>query len=108
MKKRIALSVFLLCLFSVSAQISPGDLSNAHAYLEGVSNCTKCHSVGNKVINENCLACHPEIRNNQSARRGYHGSTAVMGKNCFTCHNEHHGKKFRLINFDKNTFDHRK
>src|SRR5665647_2095405 len=109
MNKHFALlAVFLLSVFAVSAQISPGDLSNAHAYLEGVSNCTKCHSVGNKVTNDNCLACHPEIRNNQATRRGYHSSADVMGKNCFSCHNEHHGRKFRLINFDKNTFDHRK
>jgi len=109
MKKHIALlAAFLLSVFAVSAQISPGDLSNAHAYLEGVSNCTKCHSVGNKVTNDNCLACHPIIRNNQATRKGYHGSVDVMGKNCYSCHNEHHGRKFRLIDFNKNTFDHRK
>lgn len=109
MNKHVAfLSALLLSIFAASAQISPGELSNAHAYLEGVSNCTKCHSVGNKVTNDNCLACHPIIRSNQAAHKGYHGSSEVLGKNCYSCHNEHHGKKFRLINFDKKTFDHRK
>lgn len=109
MLKHVALlGLCLLCSTALTAQISPGDLSNAHAYLEGVSNCTKCHSVGNKVTNENCLACHPEIKANQAVRKGYHGSSEVMGKNCYSCHNEHHGRKFRLIDFNKKTFDHRK
>ncbi len=41
------------CIFSfpqfVYGQISPGDLSNAHKDLEGMSNCTKCHVLGDKV-----------------------------------------------------------
>ncbi|HET9571989.1 MAG TPA: cytochrome c3 family protein [Bacteroidales bacterium] len=108
MKKHFLLSICLLSIFTLSAQISPGELSNAHANLEGVSNCTNCHTVGNKVTNDHCLACHPEIRSNQATKKGYHGSVDVMGKNCFACHNEHHGRTFRLINFNKKTFDHRK
>lgn len=108
MKKIVTLLYLLLGICAATAQISPGDLSNAHAYLEGVSKCTECHTVGNKVTNEKCLACHTEIRSNQAIRKGYHGSTDVMGKNCYSCHNEHHGRKFRLIDFNKKTFDHRK
>jgi hypothetical protein len=109
MKRNLTLLI-ALWLYStlLSAQISPGDLSNVHSHLEGVSNCTKCHSAGNKITNENCLACHSEIRVNQTAHKGFHGSTEVLGKNCSTCHNEHHGRTFRIINFNKKAFDHRK
>ncbi len=43
-----------------TAQISPGKLSKAHAHLEGVANCTQCHTLGKKVSNEKCMACHSE------------------------------------------------
>ncbi|MDD2995319.1 MAG: hypothetical protein PHP99_03775, partial [Paludibacter sp.] len=46
------------------SQISPGDLSEAHAHLEGLSNCTQCHTVGEKVTREKCLDCHKEIKSN--------------------------------------------
>lgn len=90
------------------AQISPGDLCNAHAYLEGVSNCTKCHDIGNKVTREKCLYCHNEIKQNIAANKGYHASSDVKGKECVVCHNDHHGKNFQIIQFDKKTFNHRK
>jgi len=102
------LSIFILLGFNVSAQISPGDLSKVHAYLEGVSNCTKCHDVGNKVTREKCLFCHNDIRQNIAAKKGYHASADVNGKECVVCHNEHHGRNFQIIRFDKKTFDHRK
>ena len=44
------------------AQLSPGDLTTAHADLEGMSNCTQCHDLGNKVTNAKCLECHKEIK----------------------------------------------
>ncbi|MFA6582115.1 MAG: cytochrome C [Paludibacter sp.] len=100
--------VFILSGYSVSAQISPGELSNAHANLEGVSNCTKCHSTGNVVTREKCLACHKEIKANIDAKRGYHASAEVGTKLCSTCHNEHHGRNFLITRFDKKNFDHRK
>jgi len=90
------------------AQISPGDLSKAHATLEGASNCTQCHSVGNKVTRDKCLDCHKEIQSNIAAKKGYHASAEVNGKNCATCHNEHHGRNFKLIKFNKKQFNHAK
>ena len=54
-------AIILLWECNAFAQISPGDLSKAHASLEGVSNCTKCHTVGKKVTSEKCLDCHKEI-----------------------------------------------
>jgi len=90
------------------AQISPGELTNAHANLEGMSNCTKCHEIGDKIHNSKCLDCHSEIKSLISAGSGYHSSSEVKGKNCSNCHNEHHGRNFRIINFNPNSFDHNK
>lgn len=90
------------------AQISPGDLTNFHANLEGISNCTKCHELGEQVSNSKCLDCHSEIKTRMSAGNGYHSSTEVKGKNCSSCHNEHHGRNFRIVNFNSESFNHDK
>ncbi len=95
-----------LSVLKVTAQISPGDLSIFHSYLEGLSNCTKCHVLGNKVSNEKCLICHLEIQQRVSLQKGYHASSEVKGKDCTTCHNDHHGKNFQLIRFDVEKFNH--
>jgi len=108
--KELILTIALLffCANQLIAQISPGELSNTHAYLEGVSNCTKCHTVGNKVTREKCLFCHQIIKTNILARKGYHASKEVSGKECVVCHNEHHGRNFQIIRFDRKTFIHSK
>lgn len=102
------LSILLLSTFSetVSAQLSPGDLSNAHAHLEGMSNCTKCHTLGEKISNDKCLDCHSEIKERIDLQKGYHASTKITGKECTSCHSDHHGRKFEMIRFDKENFDH--
>jgi hypothetical protein len=87
-------------------QLSPGDLSNFHSSLEGISNCTQCHVLGNKVSDNKCLACHTEIKDKISASSGYHSSSEVKGKQCFTCHSDHNGKNFQLIKLDISKFDH--
>ncbi|MDP4240913.1 MAG: cytochrome C, partial [Bacteroidota bacterium] len=101
------LGLFFLNTYAI-AQKSPGELSNAHAYLEGVSNCTKCHDTGNKVTREKCLVCHQIIKTSILARKGYHASAEVTGKECVACHNEHHGRTFQIIRFDKQSFIHSK
>lgn len=100
---------FLLqLLFGASsyAQLSPGKLSKAHAKLEGLSNCTQCHTIGDKVSNQKCLACHKELNTQVSKNKGFHASTQIKGKDCMTCHSEHHGLNFDAIRFDKKTFNH--
>lgn len=88
------------------AQISPGPLSQAHSHLEGISNCTKCHDIGNKVPDSKCLECHDEISSLIDLGRGYHASPEVTGKSCIKCHSEHHGTKFDMVRFDEEAFDH--
>jgi hypothetical protein len=94
--------------FSLFAQISPGELSNAHANFEGMHHCTNCHQLGEKVLNSKCLECHKEIKFLINANRGYHASSDVAKKACASCHNEHHGRKFKIINFNQDKFDHHK
>ncbi|RPI71864.1 MAG: cytochrome C [Ignavibacteriales bacterium] len=100
--------LFLLIQNYSSAQISPGDLTNAHAYLEGLSNCTNCHVLGEQIYNSKCLDCHTEINSLIKAKRGYHSGNEVTGKNCWTCHSEHHGRNFRIVNFNPDNFNHNK
>lgn len=88
------------------AQLSPGDLTKAHANLEGLSNCTKCHVLGEKVTNEKCLDCHKEINSLIQKNIGYHASSEARNKNCSKCHSEHNGRDFQIIRFDENKFDH--
>jgi hypothetical protein len=93
-------------IYQVSAQISPGDLSEVHSQLEGMSNCTQCHSLGDKVSNEKCLACHTEIKERVDRQKGYHASAGVIGKSCVNCHNDHHGRTFEIIRFEAEHFNH--
>ena len=110
--KRIRIVLLLLiAVFSVNysfGQISPGQLSKAHAFLEGSSNCTKCHAVGDRSTKANCLGCHKEIQANIASKNGYHASATVKGKECAVCHNEHHGAEFMITRFDKKAFNHAK
>ena len=78
--------LFLLSLAALTgyAQLSPGDLTTAHASLEGMSNCTQCHDLGNKVTNAKCLECHKELRALITRKKGYHASKDVKAKDCFT------------------------
>ncbi|WP_461630314.1 hypothetical protein [Labilibaculum euxinus] len=100
--------IILLLLVSqvVLAQLSPGDLSKAHANLEGLSNCTQCHVIGEKVSNSKCLDCHTLLNERIVSNKGYHASGEIKGKECVECHSDHHGRKFEMIRFDKNTFKH--
>lgn len=104
--KILLLGLFILVGKPVSAQLSPGDLNKAHAGLEGVSNCTKCHAVGNKVTRAKCLDCHKEIQVLIALNKGYHASREVTGKECVSCHSDHHGRNFQLVVLNKKTFNH--
>jgi len=94
---------FVNPLFS---QISPGELTQGHAHLEGMAKCTQCHTLGAKVSNSKCLACHTEIRERIDQQKGYHASAAVKGKECVSCHNDHHGRAFQIVRFDPAKFQH--
>jgi hypothetical protein len=98
--------IALWSYISASAQISPGDLSLSHSHLEGISNCTQCHVLADKVSNENCLKCHTEIQNRINLQKGYHASMEVKGKQCINCHSEHNGRNFQLYRLNIESFNH--
>ncbi len=102
-------NIIFIFFFSVTAsygQISPGDLSNSHKDIEGMSNCTQCHELGEKVLNSKCLDCHKDIQTLINQNRGFHANSTILKKDCFECHSDHHGRKFDMIRFDESNFDH--
>lgn len=101
-------SFLLILTYAIQShgQISPGKLSASHEHLEGISNCTQCHDLGNKVPDQKCLDCHNEIDELIQLNRGFHVSSEVSSKSCTECHNDHHGRKFNMIRFDEDSFDH--
>lgn len=90
----------------LSAQLSPGELSKAHAHLEGIKNCTQCHVLGEKETSSKCLKCHTEIQSLITKNKGYHASSEAKGKKCAECHGEHFGRNFEITRFDENKFNH--
>ncbi|MDY0086525.1 MAG: cytochrome C [Bacteroidales bacterium] len=102
--------VFLLIVIgsqlSLRAQLSPGDLAEPHAHLEGLSNCTLCHELGKKVSDQLCLDCHELLNERITQNKGYHASEEVRKEACIACHSDHHGRKFKIINWDTTTFNH--
>lgn len=106
-KQSLTLCLMLLGVVS-HAQFSPGKLSEAHAHLEGMKNCTECHELGNAVSQTKCLSCHTEIAQLQELQRGFHYSDEVRNSSCISCHSEHHGRNFDAVRFDQDDFDHNK
>ena len=108
MAGKFKILIFFTVFFTqhLFAQISPGELSKAHANLEGISNCTRCHILGEKVASSKCLECHTEIKNLIAQKKGYHSSTEVSSKECASCHGEHFGRDFEIVRFDTLHFNH--
>ncbi len=103
---KYTLVLSLLTLTFGYGQISPGDLSKAHAELEGITNCTLCHDLGDKVSDKKCLECHSKIQSLINKKQGYHADSNIIKKDCFECHSDHHGRKFDMVRFDEDAFDH--
>lgn len=100
----LALLVFASRLSAApQVQVSPGPLARAHAKLEGIANCTKCHDAGRTLAVERCLACHKPIAERMAVRKGVH--RAVTG-DCGKCHIEHRGADADSRRLDRQTFDH--
>jgi hypothetical protein len=103
----LVLPVLLLVAPPAQAQlggfVSPGDLAEAHAELEGLTRCTKCHEAGAGVSAERCLDCHEEVQTQVRTRRGYH---ADLDELCERCHSDHKGRGFDMVQLDPERFRH--
>jgi hypothetical protein len=93
---------------AVADLFSPGELSQPHAYLEGISHCTSCHVAGEQLSPAACLNCHKELAPEIAGFRGLHGRIPEEKRACQTCHREHQGRGFALIDWggSKKQFDH--
>lgn len=98
--------LILLIAGTIRAQISPGDLTTSHSDLDGMSNCTKCHELGETHVKEKCLDCHNEIKSLMDQNRGYHSDNSVKIFECNECHSEHNGREFDMLHFNESLFDH--
>ena len=84
--------------------ISPGALARVHAELEGVRNCTQCHSLGQRGIDPGkCLSCHTPLRDRIRRDEGLH---ANVTRDCANCHADHLGRGADLSDFDEPRFRH--
>ena len=83
--------------------IAPGPLARAHAALEGVGNCAKCHDPGQELSSAKCLACHKPIADRITRKVGVHRT--VTG-DCNACHVEHRGADADLRQIDTPRFNH--
>jgi hypothetical protein len=100
-----------LVFFARSAQadlFSPGPLAKPHSNLEGLNNCTTCHSAGEQVAIDKCLSCHSEIKPQLVNGTGLHGHIPAGERACERCHHEHQGRDFALIEWamPKKSFPH--
>jgi hypothetical protein len=92
----------------VLAQISPGELSEAHAKLEGSASCLKCHDREKGVVAARCLDCHKALKERIDGGRGLHARSEY--RKCETCHVEHQGRATDLVWWGKpgrDALDHR-
>ena len=87
----------------IGALVSPGPLARAHANLEGIANCQKCHEPGRKVTAAKCLACHKPIAERIAAKKGVHRNVT---DDCVSCHVEHAGVDAELRPLDVKKFNH--
>ena len=87
-------------------QLSPGELNQKHADLEGLKNCEKCHQAGQQISSQKCLACHTILRDRIISGKGLHANNGF--EDCVACHVEHLGRGAELIWWmeDIDKFDH--
>ncbi len=102
----LILPLLLIKSIPLMAQLSPGDLHQSHAEIEGLKNCTKCHTAGKQISPENCLTCHILLKERIDAGKGLHAQPDY--KQCIDCHSDHHGRDFEMVHWkiDMEDFDH--
>lgn len=77
------------------AMASPGELSNAHAFLS--RKCAACHTPVSGVEAKSCIVCHA---NDQSLLQRQPTAFHAQIQRCSDCHIEHQGKATRITGMD--------
>ncbi len=99
--------LFARSLPARAQQLSPGPLSRAHASIDSVNACTRCHERGDRIEAARCLQCHDALGDRMRANVGYHSH--VTGQPCERCHAEHLGVSASIIRWPEGAearFDH--
>lgn len=83
--------------------IQPRRLSTRHQIGPVTESCVKCHDYTGELPNQNCEACHQDVKERRAARSGFHGT---LEGDCRTCHREHQGPGKSIIPPFRDTFTH--
>ena len=75
--------------------VMPGNLSQAHAFLD--NNCAACHTPVKGVEAQNCIVCHA---NNEAILQRQPTAFHANITTCIACHLEHQGRDARMTNMD--------
>lgn len=110
-KPMFRIVVLILCFLvpaigwcqSLETVLMPGPVVVGHAKWE--HECTQCHQRFDKSAQARlCADCHKEIAADLRVHKGFHGK--LKDSSCRRCHTEHKGRKAKIINIDKDNFDH--
>ncbi|MFT5088841.1 MAG: hypothetical protein ACI906_000501 [Candidatus Latescibacterota bacterium] len=97
--------VLSLSALPLQAQLfSPDKLARPHAELEGLTNCTQCHQLGERISEDKCLECHDVLAARIRSDLGYHAR--LRDKTCIDCHSDHRGLDYEMVHWDTTHFDH--
>jgi hypothetical protein len=100
----VAISIVAAASTAQAQLLSPGPLVNAHASIDGDSNCGKCHESGKQVVAKLCLDCHKDLAAEMAASRGLHGKQ-YKNKPCEECHVDHLGRNAKLVRWPGGSMD---
>jgi hypothetical protein len=105
--RTLTLSLLWVCLGAqaqgIESVLRPGDLVQGHAKLE--AECTKCHVRFERLAQDRlCMECHKEVGQDMRERTGFHGRQKAQA--CRSCHSDHKGRTARIVELDKQKFDH--
>lgn len=81
--------------YVVELAVSPGELSQPHAFLD--NNCAACHSAGKGIEAQNCIVCHA---NNEHVLQRQPTAFHAGISSCAACHVEHQGRVARTTKMD--------
>ena len=88
---------------TVESVIRPGDVVQGHAKWE--EECSKCHVRFDRAAQDQlCMDCHKEVGQDMRERSGFHGRQKPQ--TCRSCHTDHRGRTARIVELDKQRFDH--
>ena len=88
---------------SVESVLRPGDVVQGHAKWE--EECGKCHVRFDRAAQDRlCMDCHKEVGRDVREHTGYHGR--LKPQPCRVCHTDHKGRAARIVELDKQKFDH--